>query len=210
MLEDLKALAKGMWTTLRHLRRPKNTVMYPEHKRPVAERFRGRHRLYRYENGLERCIGCHLCAGACPSQAIYVGAAENDPQNPVSFGERYAKVFEVNMLRCVFCGFCEEACPVEAIRLGPEYELADETRESLVYTKEMLLEPERYAPKRQFHADVDAPRGRVGGSPDGEAAVAGAPEGHRDTPTGARAPVRKEIGDRDSNASESGDAEGGT
>jgi NADH-quinone oxidoreductase subunit I len=193
MLEDLKALAKGMWTTLRHLRRPKNTVMYPEEKRPVAERFRGRHRLYRYEDGLERCIGCHLCAAACPSQAIYVGAAENDPQNPVSFGERYAKTFEVNMLRCVFCGFCEEACPVEAIRLGPEYELADTTRESLVYTKEMLLDPERYAPKSQFHADVDAPRGRVGGLPEGESSVAGAPPGHRDTPTGARPPVRKEI-----------------
>ena len=194
MLEDLKALARGMWITLRHLRRPKNTVMYPEEKRQVSERFRGRHRLYRYDDGLERCIGCHLCAAACPSQAIYVGAAENDPQNPVSFGERYAKVFEVNMLRCVFCGFCEEACPVEAIRLGPEYELADHTRESLVYTKDMLLDPESHAPKRQFHADVDVPRGIQGGKVAGEAAVSGAPAGHRDTPTGARPPVRKEIG----------------
>ena len=193
MLDDLKALARGMWTTLRHLGRPKNTVMYPEHKRQVSANFRGRHRLYRYDNGLERCIGCHLCAAACPSGAIYVGAAENDPNNPVSFGERYAQHFEVNMLRCVFCGFCEEACPVEAIRLGPEYELADQTRESLIYTKEMLLDPERYAPKPQFHADVDAPRGRVGGQPEDEAGVAGAPPGHRDTPTGARPPVRKEI-----------------
>jgi len=194
MFADLKALAHGLWTTLRHLGRPKNTVLYPEQKRPVSERFRGRHRLYRYDDGLERCIGCHLCAGACPSQAILVIAAENDPGKPVSFGERYAKQFEVNMIRCIFCGFCEEACPVEAIRLGPEYELADETRESFVYTKEMLLDPERYAPRRQFHADVDAPRGRVGGRPEHETGVSGAPPGHRDTPTGARPPVQKEVG----------------
>lgn len=194
MFGDLKALARGLWTTLRHLRRPKNTVLYPEQKRPVSERFRGRHRLYRYDNGLERCIGCHLCAAACPSQAIYVGARENDPQQPVSFGERYAEHFEVNMLRCIFCGFCEEACPVEAIRLGPEYELADTTRDSLIYTKEMLLAPERYAPAGQFHRDVDRPRGRVGGDPDGETSVAGAPPGHRDSPSGARPVVRKELG----------------
>jgi formate hydrogenlyase subunit 6/NADH:ubiquinone oxidoreductase subunit I len=76
----------------------------------------------------------------------------------VSPGERYAQRYEINMIRCIFCGYCEEACPVDAIKLGPEYELADYERESFVYTKEMLLEPEKYAPKRQFHLDVDTPR----------------------------------------------------
>jgi NADH-quinone oxidoreductase subunit I len=193
MLNDLKALARGFATTLRHLGRPPITVSYPEQKRPVSDNFRGRHRLYRYENGLERCIGCQLCAAACPSQAIYVGAEENDPERPVSFGERYAKVYEINMIRCIFCGFCEEACPVEAIRLGPEYELADFDRHSLVYTKEMLLEPEKYAPASQYHPDVDHPRGPVGGLPIDEAAVSGSPETHRETPSGARPPVRTEL-----------------
>jgi NADH-quinone oxidoreductase subunit I len=193
MLKDLKALAKGFITTLKHVARPPVTINYPEVKRPVSANFRGRHRLYRYENGLERCIGCQLCAAACPSEAIYVEAAENDPTHPVSFGERYATKYEINMIRCIFCGFCEEACPVEAIRLGPEYELSDFDRHSLVYTKEMLLEPEKYAPRIQYHADVDRPRGPIGGLPDDEAAVSGAPPGHRETPSGARPPVRTEI-----------------
>lgn len=158
MLKETLAVAKGMWTTLKQTIKPPITVQYPENKRQGAPKFRGRHRLYRTEDGLERCIACHLCAAACPSQAIYVGAANNDPQSPNSPGERFAQHYEINMLRCIFCGYCEEACPVNAIRLGPEYELADFNRHSFVYTKEMLLSPEKFAPREQFHADVDVKR----------------------------------------------------
>jgi NADH-quinone oxidoreductase subunit I len=187
------ALWRALWTTLRHAFKKPVTVSYPEQRGEAFTRFKGRHRLYRYENGLERCIGCSLCAAACPSRAIYVGAAENDPANPVSYGERYAATFEINMIRCIFCGYCEEACPVEAIRLGPEYELADFARKDFVYTKEWLLDPERYAPRTQFHPEVDEPRGLAGGLPEGEAAVAGAPLDNRQSPSGARPPVRTEV-----------------
>lgn len=153
-----RALARGFWTTLRHASHPATTVNYPEEKRAIPPTFRGRHRLYRHEDGLERCIGCELCAAACPSSAILVLAEDNDPARPVSTGERYAVKYEINMIRCIFCGYCEEACPVDAIKLGQEYELADYARADFVYTKEMLLDPEQYAPRRQFHADVDVPR----------------------------------------------------
>src|SRR5258707_5560079 len=132
---------RGFSTTLKHLFEEPVTVQYPEQERPVRERFKGKHELKRYDNGLEKCIGCSLCAAACPSDAIWVEAAENTDEVRFSPGERYAKTYEINMLRCIFCGYCEDACPVQAIVLGPEYELSDTSREKFIYTKEKLLEP---------------------------------------------------------------------
>ena len=107
----------------------------------MPPRFRGRHVLHRYDNDMERCVGCYLCAGACPANAIYIEAEENTEENRVSPGERYAKVFDVNLLRCIFCGYCQAACPTGAITLEQEYKLASYYPEDLVYHKEQLLEP---------------------------------------------------------------------
>ena len=146
------ATARGLKTTLLRLFEKPKTVEYPEEKTPVYPRFRGKHKLHRFEDsGLEKCVGCSLCAAACPAECIRVVAAENTPDNQVSAGERYAAVYEINMSRCIFCGYCEIACPFDAITMGHDYELADYERTDLIFTKEMLLQdhPERTPLRRE-------------------------------------------------------------
>jgi NADH-quinone oxidoreductase subunit I len=141
-IDALVALAKGMWVTLKHVfLRPAITVQYPFEKRVPAPRYHGRHMLNVYPDGMEKCIGCELCAGACPADAILVWGAENPVDHPVSPGERYGPVYQINFLRCIFCGLCIEACPTEAITMTTFYEMAADSRDALIYTKSELLRP---------------------------------------------------------------------
>jgi NADH-quinone oxidoreductase subunit I len=141
-LYKVASMLRGLLIVLKHAFKKPNTIRYPEEKRKLPPRSRGRHYLTKWDDGLERCVGCELCAIVCPSQAIYVRPAQNDPEHPHSHSERYASDFQINMLRCIFCGYCEEACPTGAIILGNEYELSGYNRASLIYTKEMLTEKE--------------------------------------------------------------------
>jgi NADH-quinone oxidoreductase subunit I len=143
---------RGLKTTFRRgIVQGVTTYQYPEEKVPVYPRFRGRHRLHRFEDtGLEKCVGCSLCAAACPADCIRVVAAENTPEHRVSAGERYAAVYEINLARCIFCGYCEVACPFDAITMGNDFEMSDYSRTDLIFTKEMLLaEPFERTPLRR-------------------------------------------------------------
>ena len=133
------SILKGLQTTIKHVFEGPVTISYPEVERPVRDRFKGKHALKRYDNGLEKCIGCALCAAACPADAIWVEAAENTDEERYSPGERYAKTYEINMLRCIFCGYCEDACPTNAIVLEHQYELSFYDRQSSIFTKKELL-----------------------------------------------------------------------
>lgn len=129
----------GFGVTFKDMFKKRLTEQYPEHKKPTAPRFHGRHQLNRHPDGLEKCVGCELCAWACPADAIYVEGADNTEEERYSPGERYGRVYQINYLRCILCGLCIEACPTRALTMTNEYELADSSRDSLIYTKEQLL-----------------------------------------------------------------------
>jgi NADH-quinone oxidoreductase subunit I len=119
-----------------------------DEKAPKPERLHGRHVLNRYEDGMEKCIGCELCAGVCPAKCIYVRGADNDPDDPTSPGERFGFVYEINYLRCIHCDLCVEACPTEAITETKLFEFSFTNRRDAIYTKDELLVDDEGKPRR--------------------------------------------------------------
>lgn len=149
------ALRKGFGLTFKTMFRPTVTTEYPDRKREPQPRFHGRHVLNRHPDGLEKCVGCELCAWACPADAIYVEGADNTPQARYSPAERYGVVYQINYLRCIFCGLCIEACPTRALTMSHEYELSGDSREELIFTKEQLIAPLPEDAKPLPHTDEE-------------------------------------------------------
>ncbi|MEY2703697.1 MAG: dehydrogenase subunit [Bacteroidota bacterium] len=140
----LWAIIKGLLTTIKHLFRRKVTIKYPEEVRAFSPVYRGQHMLMRDDEGRERCTACGLCALSCPAEAITMKAAERKPEEKHLYREeKYAEIYEINMLRCIFCGLCEEACPKEAIYLTKSKKIvkADYDREDFIYGKDKLVMP---------------------------------------------------------------------
>ena len=130
---------------------------------------------------MEKCIGCELCAGVCPARCIYVRGADNPPDAPVSPGERYGFVYEINFLRCIHCDLCVEACPTEAITESKLFEFSFTNRNDAIYTKaELVVDDDgrpRHLPWEDWRtATTRTPSGWVRATaPSGNAAAEGRP-----------------------------------
>ena len=136
------AIISGMMVTIKHFFSKKATLQYPENKRTFSPVYRGMHVLKRDDEGRERCTACGLCALSCPAEAITMIAAERKPgEGKLYREEKYASVYEINMLRCIFCGFCEEACPKQAIYLTDRITPSEYKRSEFIYGKDKLVEP---------------------------------------------------------------------
>ena len=137
----IRGTLKGFGVTFSHMFKKVVTEEYPEDFPPAAPRYHGRHQLNRHPDGLEKCVGCELCAWACPADAIYVEGGDNTEEARYSPGERYGAIYQINYLRCIGCGLCIEACPTRSLTMTNFYELADDNRQDLIFTKEQLLAP---------------------------------------------------------------------
>ena len=73
---------------------------------------------------------------------------DNPPDAPVSPGERFGFVYEINYLRCIHCDLCVEACPTEAITESKLFEFSFTNRDDAIYTRDELIVGDDGKPKQ--------------------------------------------------------------
>ena len=196
----------GFEIALKQVFEPRLTTEYPREKRPKPPRLHGRHVLNRYEDGMEKCIGCELCAAVCPADCIYVRGKDNPPDAPVSPGERYGFVYEINYLRCIHCELCVEACPTEAITESKLFEFSFTSRSDAIYTRAELLVDDDGRPRQlpwedwREGEDLHTSAWMRATSPSGAAEYEGTVEWSGELGYGVRAPEAGQRGVRDDEA----------
>ena len=204
---------QGFAVTFRKLFEKRVTTSYPREKRAKPDRLHGRHVLNLYEDGMEKCIGCELCAGVCPANCIYVRGADNPEDAPVSPGERYGFVYEINYLRCIHCDLCVEACPTEAITETKLFEFSFTNRSDAIYTKaELLVDAETGRPRqlpwedwREGEDEMTSAWMRAT-SPSGDVTYSGRVAWSAELGYGVRAPEVGQAGDGDDGEVDGGSA----
>ncbi|MBI4806258.1 MAG: NADH-quinone oxidoreductase subunit NuoI [Desulfovibrio sp.] len=163
MVQGTTGLMEPFWVTLKHLFRKPITEQYPEYKRELPPRARGRIVLTRSPDKEERCVACQLCSAACPVSCISMQSAVRQD------GRRYAEWFRINFGRCIFCGLCEEACPTLAIQLTPDFEMSEDDPLKLIYEKhQLLVDHGGKDPDYDFYKHAGVAVGREPGTHDNE------------------------------------------
>lgn len=149
------AILAGLRLTVRHFmrnmfgKRDVVTIQYPEEKRRVSPRYRGRHRLTVREDGFIKCVACYMCEEVCPAHCIHIEAGEVEDKSV----EKFPVVFDIDELRCVFCGLCVEACPKDAIRMDTGIiSMAHSDRDRFDFTRDLLKDRYHENEKTKFHS----------------------------------------------------------
>jgi NADH-quinone oxidoreductase subunit I len=138
----------GMRITWGHLFRKNVTIQYPEVKRELPERVRNR--LY---VNMDDCIGCDLCAKACPVNCIdieTVKALPDEDLGETSTGNRkrlWVTRFEIDIAKCCYCGLCVPPCPTECIEMTDVFEFSEYNRADLIY-RYSTMSPDEVAEKK--------------------------------------------------------------
>ncbi len=141
LVDAIKNLVIGLFTTGKHLGRHAVTLQYPDEKWEMPERSRGIVVLLSdQETGELNCTTCLLCQRACPASAIKIEYEKGEK------GKRFLKDFVIDFTLCCFCGLCEDTCNFAAIKMAPKYEFSTLNKEDLIWHTEKLQEMGRDVP----------------------------------------------------------------
>lgn len=134
IIESIISVLYGMKVTIVHLFNRPVTIQYPVEKKLIPAR--ARNRLF---NKIEDCIGCGICARACPVQCITITTEKREPDEPPVFASDGTPIklrvtqFDIDMSLCCYCGLCAHPCPTSCLTMTDEYEYSVYDKKELVY-----------------------------------------------------------------------------
>ena len=149
-VESLRQVARGLGTVFMHAARQPITKEFPDTMPLLAGHFRGRLALaVNPESGDHLCISCLQCERVCPDKCIQITSHKSPETNKPELIN-----FKIDHGLCMFCGLCTEVCPTSCIINTNDFEMADYTRESLVYDLRKLTltqdESKHYFSKKEL------------------------------------------------------------
>ncbi|EHG20765.1 hypothetical protein HMPREF9334_01220 [Selenomonas infelix ATCC 43532] len=137
-----KGLLTGMSVTWKHLWGKKETFCYPEEKLPMTDNFRGGNLAMDWRI----CIGCSMCANACPNKALDLTIVQDAKK------KRHMKSYVHKSGRCLYCNLCVEVCPVNTLVWDKEYAISTWSKETM--THDAMTDKDR-ADLEEFLAQVE-------------------------------------------------------